>query len=298
MVLRRGTTLVFPGGGADGEVLRVERPSDLPGVVRALSSRPLVLVVFSGERVIPLENLIAMRQSSPRVPEGALWVQAPSLETVPGMLGALEHGSDAAVLQVHSQEEIDSLERHLEHPRLELSWKVAEVRRIVPGGIGERVVVDTTSLLRPEEGLFVGSQGGFLLLVASEAEGSRYTRPRPFRVNAGAVHSYTLLADGTTRYLTELEAGDQVVVAPPRGRPRAVRVGRLKIERRPFALVETSLGGRRYTLFAQEAETVRLVTPRGPRPVQELHAKDRLLGVELPPARHFGMAVQETIEER
>lgn len=33
---------------------------------------------------------------------------------------------------------------------------------------------------------------------------------RPFRINAGPVHSYTLLADGSTKYLAELEAGDQV----------------------------------------------------------------------------------------
>ncbi|CAM9935578.1 unnamed protein product, partial [Sphacelaria rigidula] len=33
---------------------------------------------------------------------------------------------------------------------------------------------------------------------------------RPFRVNAGPVHSYALLADGSTKYLAELTAGDQV----------------------------------------------------------------------------------------
>lgn len=33
---------------------------------------------------------------------------------------------------------------------------------------------------------------------------------RPFRVNAGPVHSYALLADGSTKYLSELAAGDQV----------------------------------------------------------------------------------------
>lgn len=35
-------------------------------------------------------------------------------------------------------------------------------------------------------------------------------RSRPFRINAGPVHSYALLADGSIKYLTELCAGDQV----------------------------------------------------------------------------------------
>lgn len=298
VVLRKGTALRFPGGGGEGEVLRVARPADLEGVLRALQARPLVLVEFDRERVIPLENLIAMRQTAGEHAPGALWVRAQRAEEVPGLLGALEHGSDGAVVAVSVTEEIDRLEAHIDRPRLELSWKIAQVARVTPGGIGERVVVDTTSLLAEDEGMLVGSQGAFLLLVASEAQGSRYTRPRPFRVNAGAVHSYTLLADGTTRYLSELEAGDRVVVARPRGDARSVRVGRLKIERRPFTLVEVKVGARRYTLFAQEAETVRLTTLKGPKPVPELSIRDRLLGVELPAARHFGMAVHETILER
>lgn len=298
VVVRRGETLEFPGGGAQGKVCRVGRPSDLGQVVRSLSSSPLVLVEFEGDRVIPLENLIAMRQGSPERAKGALWVRARRAEDVPGLLGALEHGSDGAVLALRTPEDVDRLEVHMDHPQLGLAWRSAVVRRVVPGGIGERVAVDTTSLLRPDEGMLVGSQGAFLLFVVSEATGSRYTRPRPFRVNAGAVHSYILLSDGTTRYLSELEAGDQVVVARPRGEARSVRVGRLKIERRPFALVEVESSGHRYTLFAQEAETVRLWSQRGMRPVQELKEGDRLLGVALPTARHFGMAVHETIEER
>ncbi len=298
VVIRSEGSLKFPGGGADGRARTVARPSDLEGIVQALKGAPLVLVEFKGERVIPLENLLAMRQGAGESAAGALWVRAGTGAEVPGLLGALEHGSDGVVLTVTSPEDIDELETHLEHPRMKLTWRTATVRRVVPGGIGERVVVDTTSVLRPDEGMLVGSQGGFLLLVASEAQGSRYTRPRPFRVNAGAIHSYTLLSDGTTRYLSELEPGDRVIVTSMRGEPRSVRVGRLKIERRPFALVEVERAGRKYTLFAQEAETVRILTPRGPRPVQELAKGDHVVGVELPAARHFGMAVQETIEER
>lgn len=298
---RRGfSAFLGEKGRAPRKVLGVASPGDLPPVVEALRRFPLVLVEFTGDRVIPLENLIAMRQGkgpSGR-PAGTLWVRARSPSEVPGLLGALEHGSDGVVLRVKDASEIDHLEAHLEHPALSLSWRTARVLRVAPGGLGERVAVDTTSLLLPEEGLLVGSQGAFLLHVVSEAQGSKFTRARPFRVNAGAVHSYTLMADGSTRYLSELEPGDRVVVATPRGPARSVRVGRLKIERRPMTLVEVLQGRSRYTLFAQEAETVRLSTPSGARSVPDLRAGETVYGVALPPARHFGMAVQEMIVER
>lgn len=279
-------------------VVVARRPADLPEVLSALRAHPVVLLELPEDRVIPLENLIAMRQGDPRASRARLWVRARGPEDVGGLLGALEHGADAVVVSVASEGEVDALEALLERPHLALAWRTATVERVAPGGLGDRVVVDTTALLTPEEGMLVGSQAAFLLLVASEAEGSRFTRPRAFRVNAGAVHGYTLLADGTTRYLSELEPGDRVVVASPGGEARSVRVGRLKIERRPFALVTVRRGERRFTLFAQEAETVRLAGPRGRRPVGELKVGERVWGVELPRGRHFGMPVEERVEER
>jgi 3-dehydroquinate synthase II len=170
--------------------------------------------------------------------------------------------------------------------------------RVVPAGVGDRVLVDTTSLLGPEEGLLVGSAAGYLYLVLSEAVGSRYTRPRPFRVNAGAAHSYTLLANGTTRYLSELDPGDALSIVRVDGTTRSVRVGRLKIERRPLVLVEGTVGDTVRTVFVQEAETVRLWTLTGAVAATALSAGQRLLGVSLPAARHLGTAVEETILER
>jgi 3-dehydroquinate synthase II len=293
-----GDQLRVGGVRARGALETVRGPGDLPRVIRQLARCPVVLVDFVGDRVIPLENLLAMRQGAGGRSKGRLWVKAQAPSEVPGLLGALEHGSDDVVVPVDRTPHVDSLVGLLDNPRVALSWKFAKLVGVRPGGLGERVAVDTTSLLSEDEGMLVGSQGAFLLHVVSEAVGSRYTRPRPFRVNAGAVHSYTLLSDGSTRYLSELEPGDRVVVAGPRGPPRSVRVGRLKVERRPLTLLEMDVGGHRRTLFAQEAETVRLTTPRGARAVPDLRAGDRVLGVALPPARHFGMAVEETLIER
>ncbi len=160
------------------------------------------------------------------------------------------------------------------------------------------MIVDTTSMLRPGEGLLVGSAAALLVHVASEAVGSRFTRPRPFRVNAGAAHLYTLLADGTTRYLSELVAGDAVLIAEPLGGIRSARVGRIKIERRPLTMVEVERGPRTYTAFLQEAETVRLSGEDSPIPTTQLADGMKVFGAAFPAARHLGGVVEETIDER
>ncbi len=274
-------------------IVPVSAPADMQIVLERLRLGHPVAVRWSQERVIPLENLVAAR-SRP----DTLWVVTQRVEEIPGFLGALEHGADTIVIELDSSDAIDALEAVLERRAIPLTLERVPIQRVVPAGGGDRVIVDTTSLLRPEEGLLVGSSAAFLLHVASEAIGSRYTRPRPFRVNAGAAHSYTLLANGETRYLSELVAGDAVLVASPDGSSRSARVGRIKIERRPLVLIEIERGGRPFTIFLQEAETVRLTTPEGRIATTDLHAGNEVLGVSLVAGRHLGVAVAETIEER
>jgi 3-dehydroquinate synthase II len=293
-VYRKGTSGEISDQGKPlGQEATVREPKELEGIAERLHGGHFVLLSFVGESVIPLENLIAYRQG-----KGTLWVRAPNARSAPGLLGALESGSDAVVVPVKNGEEVTQLEGLLELIPRALTWKEAEVLRVAPGGMGDRVILDTTSTLTEKEGMLVGSAGAFLLHVVSEAAGSRYTRPRPFRVNAGAIHSYTLLANGETRYLSEVEPGDQVVVTVPGGSSRAVRVGRIKIERRPLSLIEVAVEGGRFTLFAQEAETVRLSGVDGPLAVTGLSPGSKVWGVTLPKARHFGRAVEETIQER
>lgn len=275
-------------------LVSVRSPTDAEPALRSLRAGRPVAVRWLEERVIPLENLVAARSAA-----DTLWVVTDRVQDVPAFLGALEHGADHVVVEVRSVEELDRLESVIEPGTLALTWAQYPVHRVAPAGMGDRVIVDTTSLLAADEGLLVGSQAAVLLHVASEAVGSRYTRPRPFRVNAGAAHLYTLLANGETRYLSELVAGDSVVVARPGEPPRAVTVGRIKIERRPLVLIEVGHGERRYTAFLQEAETVRVTTTTGGRvATTDLAAGATIRGVELPPARHLGTAVLETIEER
>lgn len=283
--------------GPDGvwvPVVPVDSEAALASVVRQTVSGGTLAIEWTADRVIPLENAVAARGR-----RFALWTVARTPSEVPGALGALEHGADLVIVDVRNAEEVDHLETLVEGPLpSHLEWGRVPLVSVGPAGVGDRVIVDTTSLLKPEEGLLVGSAAAFLFHVPSEAEGSRFSRPRPFRVNAGAAHSYVLLADGTTRYLSELGPGDAVLVAVPDAGARSVRVGRIKVERRPLVLLTADDLGVSRTLFAQEAESVRVTTEGGRLPTTEVRAGAQVRGVRLPAARHLGRAVEETIEER
>ncbi|MCI4323542.1 MAG: 3-dehydroquinate synthase II [Thermoplasmata archaeon] len=285
---------LFPAGGENIEILRISHPEELEELLRRIPPHSPIVVEWTHERVIPLENLVA-RRAGP----GATWVLIAGPRELSGALGALEHGADRIVVPILTDAELGAVELLAESPTVQaLSWGVADVTAVAPGGLSERVIVDTTSLLLPDEGLLLGSAAAFLFHVPSETVGSRFTAPRPFRINAGAPHSYVLMADGRTRYLSEVQGGDSVFVTRPSGPGRTVRVGRIKIERRPMIHVTARHGGRSCSIFLQEAETVRLTTELGPVATTELRAPSRLIGVALPPARHLGTAIDETIEER
>jgi len=83
------------------------------------------------------------------------------------------------------------------------------------------------------------------------------------------------------------------------GKTRATDVARVKIERRPMVLVEAKIDGRTVKTILQNAETVRLTTPNGSRPVSELKQGDQVLVRLEEGGRHFGARVpDEMIIER
>ncbi len=295
VLLREAGRLILPGTPPlVVPVATVADSSSLEVAIGKVPSGGILAVEWTGDRIIPLENALAAAGS-----RFELWVCARSPQEVPGALGALEHGARRVIVDVHSLDEVDELESIVEGPLPgALAWAFVSVDSVRPAGVGDRVLVDTTSLLDPSEGLLVGSAAGFLFHVASEAVGSRFSRPRPFRVNAGAAHSYVLMGDGTTRYLSELEPGDAVLVGRPAAAVRSVRVGRVKIERRPLVVVTAIVDGVRRTIFLQEAETVRLSAENSRIPTTELVAGTRVHGVRMPVGRHLGHAVEETILER
>eukprot|EP00193_Tetraselmis_chui_P017821 CAMPEP_0177771888 /NCGR_PEP_ID=MMETSP0491_2-20121128/11883_1 /TAXON_ID=63592 /ORGANISM="Tetraselmis chuii, Strain PLY429" /LENGTH=389 /DNA_ID=CAMNT_0019289569 /DNA_START=1233 /DNA_END=2399 /DNA_ORIENTATION=+ len=234
--------LVSDDGAHVGSVVAINGAADLAKVTKqAQSSQGMPLTEFGSDswQIIPAENLVAAFQSS----------QAEVLATCRGasdarlMLGALELGTSGIVLETEDPSEVRALssflrERSFEGSKIEL--EAATVTTVKPVGMGDRVCVDTCSLLVPGEGLLVGNFARALFLVHSECAESSYISSRPFRVNAGPVHAYTQSVEGKTAYLSELSSGSQVMVVDALGRARSAIVGRLKVEVRPLVLVEAA----------------------------------------------------------
>lgn len=286
----------------EGEVLRNEDwtglmvevldPSHQERAMGMAGNVDILVVSTADWKIIPLENLIARFQNE----DGLLLACAQTPEEAGTFLETLETGVDGVVVDCNHPSQVASFVDNTAFEGEELS--VAEVLEVRNLGMGDRVCVDTCSIMSPGEGMLIGSQSGCLFLVQSESESSGYVAARPFRVNAGAVHAYILASDGKTRYLSELGSGDTLLVLDRQGRARETVVGRCKVEKRPLLLLRASVGGREYSTILQNAETVRLCTPDGSISVSELGPGDKVLVRAEDGGRHFGMAVKESIQER
>jgi 3-amino-4-hydroxybenzoic acid synthase len=161
--------------------------------------------------------------------------------------------------------------------------------------MGERACVDTCSHFRLDEGILIGSHSQGLILGCSETHPLPYMPTRPFRVNAGALHSYTLTAAGRTSYLSELRCGSEVLAVDSAGRTRMVTVGRVKIETRPLlALDARAPSGVPVNLIVQDDWHVRVLGPGGAvLNVTELTAGSRVLGYLPTEQRHVGYPIDE-----
>jgi 3-dehydroquinate synthase II len=183
---------------------------------------------------------------------------------------------------------------------LKLEMVVAKIVSTKPIGNGARVCVDTCELMTQGEGMLMGSQSAGLFLVEAEVHENPYVASRPFRVNAGPLSMYTLGSLQNTRYLSEFKAGDEVIIATREGKTRKTNVGRIKIEIRPLILVEAQVEGKLIKTILQNAETIRLVTPKGSKPVTELKPDDEVtVHLAAKGGRHFGISVpEETVIEK
>ncbi|TLY05431.1 MAG: 3-dehydroquinate synthase [Thaumarchaeota archaeon] len=248
-----------------------------------------VIVEVKDWKIIPLENIIAKLHKL----HTKIFAVANTPEEVRKMFSILEIGVDGVIFSTGSVNEVKEALVYLGTKNFELrSAKIFEIKEV---GNGERVCVDTASMLGRGEGMLIGSRSNFLFLVHNESVGSSFTSPRPFRVNAGAVHCYTLSPDGTTKYLSELETGSEVLVIDSHGKARRATVGRSKIESRPMLMIKAQVGDEIGGIIAQNAETIRFVRPNG-HLVSVTHLKkgDAVL-VHAKPAtgRHFGMEVDD-----
>jgi 3-dehydroquinate synthase II len=257
----------------------------------ALARNAYVIVETGDWRVIPLENLVAVSDRIIAVVR--------SVEEAEVALTVLEKGVRGVLLRDADPALVRKVGTMVKAGTSSLELAPFTITAIRPIGMGDRVCVDTVSLLAEGEGILVGNTSSALLLVQAETLENPYVNPRPFRVNAGAVHAYTLVPGGKTAYLSDLKAGDHVLAITRSGTLRDAGIGRVKIEQRPLLLVEAEAGETRASLVLQNAETVRLVGEDGvPISVVALAPGDRVLGRIQQAGRHFGIAVQERIIEK
>lgn len=246
-----------------------------------------VVIEVKDWKIIPLENIIAKLHKV----HTKIFAVARTVDEVRKMFSILEIGVDGVIFSTGSVSEVKKALVYL--GTKSFSLKPAKIIEIKEVGDGERVCVDTASILGRGEGMLIGSRSNFLFLVHNESVGSSFTSPRPFRVNAGAVHCYTLSPDGTTKYLSELETGSEVLVVDQHGKARRATVGRSKIESRPMLMIKAEIGEEIGGIIAQNAETIRFVRPNGSLvSVTHLKKGDMVLAHAKPATgRHFGMEV-------
>ena len=279
-----------PKGKKIGRKFQVLSNSDIEDILTvAKKGLDFVIIEVKDWKIIPLENIIAKLHKI----HTKIFAIARTPEEVRKMFSILEVGVDGVIFSTSSINEIREVMVYLGTKSFDM--KPAKITEIKEVGDGERVCVDTASMLHKGEGILVGSRSNFLFLVHNESVGSSFTSPRPFRVNAGAVHCYTLSPDGTTNYLSEIETGSEVLILNQRGKARRVTVGRSKIERRPMLMIKATVGGETGGIIAQDAETIRFVKSNG-QLVSVTHLKkgDTVM-VHAKPAtgRHFGMEVSD-----
>ena len=253
-----------------------------------------VYVELDDWKIIPLENLIAKLNEL----NIELISSVSNLEELILFEKILEIGLNGVIMKINSTEEKHRIEDYiLKKSSIKLRMEEFEVTKIQDLGLGDRVCVDTISNLKKGEGMLVGSAASLQVLIEAEVHEVGYVEPRPFRVNAGSVANYTLNFE-KTNYLSELKSGMTVMVVDKLGGTKKEHIARVKIEKRPLTLVELQKDQIKQTVILQNAETVNFVNNTDSIPIHKLKIGDKVLGHYSNSARHFGMKVDETIEER
>ncbi|MCL2476643.1 3-dehydroquinate synthase II [Candidatus Bathycorpusculum sp.] len=265
-------------------------------IVRAAQTGiPYLIVGTENWRIIPLENLIARIKGKSK-----LIAEVTNAQEAKIALETLELGTDGVLLKTSDPEELLKTLAIVKPETLKLQMTTAKIVATKPISTGARVCVDTCDLMTQGEGILVGSQSAGLFLVEAEVNENPYVNSRPFRVNAGSCSMYTLGNLQTTRYLQEFKAGDEVIIINREGQTRRANVGRIKIEIRPLILIEAQAQDKTIKVILQNAETIRVVTPKGSKPVTELKVDDEVVvHLAAKGGRHFGISVpDETVIEK
>ncbi|MGE5532602.1 MAG: 3-dehydroquinate synthase II [Bacteroidota bacterium] len=256
-----------------------------------LSRSHCVIVSTTDWSIIPWENIIAGG--------GQIIARVRNVSEALTAAQTLEQGVAGILLQTDDPREITRTVEAVREQGQQVPLTVAEIVSVRPLGMGDRVCIDTCSNMGLGEGMLVGNSSAALFLVHAESVENPYVAPRPFRVNAGPVHAYVRAPGDVSRYLADLKSGDEALLVDHHGHTRVTNIGRVKVERRPLALVTATVDGKEITAILQNAETIRLVTPEGqPLSIVHLQPGSQVLVALEAAGRHFGMKIDETITEK
>lgn len=276
--------------GQDVVEYEIKSNEDEKEIVK-LAKTKKVIVKTTDWTIIPLENLIAQTNN--------LYAEAQNSSVARDLISILEKGVDGVLVNTNDINEVKRIIREVQDSGETIPLVTAKILATTSLGMGDRVCVDTCTSMHVGEGMLVGNSSAAMFLVHSESLENPYVAPRPFRVNAGPVHAYIRTVDGKTKYLSDLKAGDGVLIVNSKGKAERAIVGRLKIERRPLMLVEAEVGGSKVSTILQNAETIRLTKPDGkPISIVGLKKGDEVLMAIEKAGRHFGMKIDETIVEK
>jgi 3-amino-4-hydroxybenzoic acid synthase len=212
----------------------------------------------------------------------------------------MESGADGVIFSPTSHDVFDEFQRRLDREKYAaIQLGVGSVVDARPVGMGFRACIDTATLFGRNEGILVGStsQGG--LLCCAEVFHLPYMELRPFRVNAGAIHSYVYGVANQTAYMSELKVGSRAMIVTTAGGVRTAPIGRMKIEKRPLRLIRAEFSNERtVNVLLQDDWHVRVFSDEGlPLNISEIKPGDKVLGYVTEMGRHVGIKIDETIIE-
>ncbi len=279
--------------GDSYELVDIDTPEAQKHAMSLAGKRKGVIVVTSDWTVIPLENMIAKFGGT----STSVFACARNIDEAKLFITTMEKGVDGIVIDVDDPLAVRKFRDEIPDTAAESLSEVTVVS-VEAVEMGDRVCIDTSSMMVPGEGMLIGSYSSCLFLIQSESEDNGYVASRPFRVNAGAVHSYMEVPGGGTRYLSEISAGDSVLVCDRDGNTRVASVGRCKVEKRPLLMVTATDGNREFTVMLQNAETIKMVKRDGAKSVTAIVPGDKVLAKLESGGRHFGMTIDETISEK
>ncbi|MGV9680567.1 3-dehydroquinate synthase II [Nocardia sp. NPDC003482] len=262
--------------------------------VSIIGSVDVLIAAFTDTTNIPLELLLAEAQTT----RTKVFKELLSGAEAGSVAGVLESGPAGLVVNARHLPDLERVAGVL-RTRRDVNQQLVpfEVVRAEPTGMGYRGCIDTTTLFGEDEGMIVGSTSAGGLLVCAEVHYLPYMNLRPFRVNAGAVHSYVFGAERTS-YITDLAAGERSCAVSASGRFREVSVGRVKVELRPLRLLVARNGDVSVNVFLQDDWHVRVMSAEGkPLNLTDVRPGTELLGRAVEPGRHVGIKVAEQISE-